>query len=63
MLFIQEGRPDTDGFYKAQLDVLPSGKVVANNPQRIGDYVLGMDWESKPKPKPILIEVEVGDDW
>jgi hypothetical protein len=48
MLFVQEGRPDTDGFYKAQLDVLPSGKVVANNPQRIGDYVLKTDWEQPP---------------
>jgi hypothetical protein len=42
LLLTQEGRPDTDGLYKAELDVLPSGKVVANNPERIGDYALEM---------------------
>ena len=39
------------------------GNIWAAGNVRIGDYILGMDWESKPKPKSILIEEEVGDDW
>jgi hypothetical protein len=40
LLLNQEGRPDSDGFYRADLEVLPNGKIVANNPQRTGDYAL-----------------------
>lgn len=46
MLFVQQGRPPSDGKYEVQLNLLPSGEVIASNPQRIGDY--GMSGEYGP---------------
>lgn len=41
MLFIQEGRPASDGLYEAQLKLLPSGQMIATDSQRIDDYRYG----------------------
>jgi hypothetical protein len=42
-LFVQEGRPNTDGLYEMQLNLQPSGELLADEPVRIGDYVLNFN--------------------